>query len=87
MKTKKPKSKKKPALQQGAVKRSAVRKCYWIGIIGETEHGKLPYGGDSPMRKAVEKAFKEVTGHDEEILYSGWSANAKTVERILKAWH
>jgi hypothetical protein len=86
MKTTKQKSTKKPALQQGAVKRSAVRKCYWIGIIGETEHKKLPFGADSPMRKAVEVAFKEVTGHDEEILYSGWSADAKAVERILKVW-
>ena len=64
-----------------------VRKCYWIGIIGETEHWKLPSGADSPMRKAIKKAFKEITGHDDEILYSGWSADADAVERILKAWN
>ena len=68
------------------VKLSDIRKCYWVGIIGETEHAKLPFGGDSPMRDAVEKAFKEVTGHEEEVMYSGWSADKKAVENILNAW-
>ena len=77
---------KKKNLTKQKVSNDIVRKCYWIGIIGETEHAKLPFGGDSPMREAVEKAFKEVTGHEEEVLYSRWSVNKKTVEKILKAW-
>ena len=86
----KKKTSKKQKVSNGikpAVKRSAVRKCYWVGIIGETEHGKLPYCADSPMRQAVQKAFKKVTGHDEEVFSSGWSADKKAVERMLKAWH
>ncbi len=33
----------------------------------------LPPGSDLPMRKAVEKAFREITGHDPEFVFSGWN--------------
>lgn len=42
-----------------------------IGIMGSAA---LPSGADWPMRNAVEKAFKEVTGRDSEFAFSGWGA-------------
>ena len=67
------------------VKRSAKPR-FWVCIIGDTEHTKLPFGADLPMRIAVEKEFKRVTGHDADNNWSGWSADKKTVDKILKAW-
>lgn len=68
------------------VKRS-VKPRYWVCIIGETEWNDLPNGADSPMRTAVEKEFKKVTGHDAPHNWSGWSADIKTVDKILKVWN
>ena len=43
----------------------------WDCKIGPFK-GKLPDGADSPMLKAVKRAYKEITGEDAEICFSGW---------------
>ncbi len=68
-----------------AVKCSAKPR-YWVCIIGDTEWNDLPHGADLPMRNAVGEQFKKVTGHYAENNWSGWSADKKTVDKILKAW-
>lgn len=40
-----------------------------IGAKGDLE---LPRGADAPMREAIAKAFKEITGHEAEFNFSGW---------------
>lgn len=60
---------------------------YWVCIIGDTDWNKLPFGADFSMRRVVENQFLSVTGHPDEICYSGWSADAKAVKRILNTWH
>ena len=76
---------KKPNGTKPLVKRIAKPR-YWVCIIGETEWNDLPRGADSPIRQATQKAFKEITGHNENHCWSGWAADKKTVDKILKAW-
>lgn len=75
----------KPNGTKPFVKRSAKPR-YWICIIGETEWNDLPNGADLPIRQATKKAFKKLTGHDDNNCWSGWSADKKTVDKVLKAW-
>jgi hypothetical protein len=39
-------------------------------MLGATE---VPHGADEPMRRALERAFREVMGCDSEFVFSGWS--------------
>lgn len=51
-----------------------------IGIIGDID---LPGGADLPMRMAIQRAFKEITGVDAEFCFSGWNAELTPVERSV----
>ena len=53
-----------------------------IGISPGTEVA-LPGGCDLPMREAVEKAFKEVTGLEEEFTFSGWGDKLNPGEQAV----
>lgn len=44
----------------------------WFCKIGALYAGTLPSGSDAPMRAAVERAFKTLTGVDAEFVFSGW---------------
>lgn len=44
----------------------------WSCKVGPITRASLPDGADAPMRAAVAKAFKELTGYDNEFLFSGW---------------
>lgn len=54
-----------------------------IGIVGDVV---LPGGADFPMRIAIQKAFREVTGVDAEFTFSGWNAQLTEAEKnvVLK---
>jgi len=41
----------------------------------------LPGGSDLPMSRAVEEAFKKVTGVDAEFCFSGWGETLTDVEK------
>lgn len=47
-------------------------KKMWHCEIGEVDGDKIPMGGDYPMRVAVAKAFKDLTGEDNIFIFSGW---------------
>lgn len=47
-------------------------KKMWHCEIGEVDCDKIPMGGDSPMRDAVAKAFKDLTREDSIFIFSGW---------------
>jgi hypothetical protein len=53
----------------------------WTCKIGEIE--SVPHGADSPMRKAVFKAYKEITGHEPEFIFSGWVGELDAIERSI----
>lgn len=54
----------------------------WSCKIGEVD--SLPISGaDHPMRQAVEKAYKEITGEDCKFCFSGWGAELDEIERAV----
>lgn len=53
----------------------------WSCKIGGKIPNELPPGVDLPMRQAVKKAFKEITGVDAEFNFSGWAAKLTVAER------
>lgn len=56
---------------------STIWECK-IGIAGDV---KLPPGADGPMRDAVARAYRELTGQDAEFLFSGWGAELSRGEQ------
>ena len=52
----------------------------WDCKIGTKSNVMLPSGADVPMRAAIAKAFKEITGVDAEFCFSGWGAELNEVE-------
>ncbi len=62
-----------------------MSRCYkvWtckIGVDSTDRIITLPHGADSPMREAIKKAFKEVTGLDAEFTFSGWAGKLTEAE-------
>lgn len=43
----------------------------WTCKIGPFK-GKLPDGVNTPMRKAIQKAYKEITGEEADICFTDW---------------
>lgn len=55
----------------------------WSCKIGQVESGQVPDGGDTPLREAVEAAYKELTGEDNRFCFSGWGAKLDSFERDI----
>lgn len=47
----------------------------WSCKIGDYLDDDLPEGADWPMRQAVQRAFRELTGKDTGNCFSGWGAS------------
>jgi len=54
-------------------------KC-WNCKIGASWLSDLPEGSSKPLRNAVEKAFRELTGHDAEFTFCGWGGELDELE-------
>jgi hypothetical protein len=52
----------------------------WTCKIGSVKGVQIPLGADAPMRAAIRKAFKEVTGEDAEAIFSGWGSKFNEAE-------
>lgn len=52
----------------------------WTCKIGATTEAELPYGADWPMREAVARAFREITGREAEFCFSGWAGELTEAE-------
>jgi hypothetical protein len=52
----------------------------WSCKIGWADDGKLPMGADFPMREAVRRAYRELTGDYPEFIFSGWGATLTETE-------
>lgn len=63
-----------------------LRENIWFCKIGGTIP-PLPYGADLPMRDAIERAFKELTGFDAEFTFSGWGQQLTEGERAVVDRH
>lgn len=55
----------------------------WSCKIGEASPGQVPPGADAPMREAVERAYREITGEDPKFIFSGWGAELDEGERAV----
>lgn len=44
---------------------------------------ELPNGADYPMRLAVAKAYKEITGCDANFCFSGWGSKLTKLELLI----
>jgi hypothetical protein len=53
----------------------------WECKIGGIAAVDLPNGCDAPMRMAVEREFKRLTGAEEDFTFSGWGASLTEEER------
>lgn len=54
----------------------------WSCKIGETDN-PLPDGADHPMRQAICRAYRELTGEEPDFLFSGWGAKLTESERAV----
>lgn len=50
------------------------KETMWMCSVGVVGDMPLVPGSDLPMRQAIERAFKEVTGRDPEFNFSGWGS-------------
>lgn len=67
---------------KGAVKPPmGVEMKIWACKIGEVDAAKLPKGADEPMRQAVIRAYREITGTEPTLLFSGWGGELTDAER------
>jgi hypothetical protein len=48
-----------------------------IGIRGDVP---LPDGADFPMRQAIREAFRQVTGLEADLVFSGWGGEYTEAE-------
>ena len=55
----------------------------WACKIGEVDPSLVPRGGDFPMRRAVEKAYHDLTGEWPQFIFSGWGAELDQAERAV----
>jgi hypothetical protein len=53
----------------------------WKCKIGEVAF--TPRGADAPMREAVARAYKELTGEEPVFIFSGWGAELTEGERAV----
>lgn len=55
---------------------------FWYCIIGAIDRNVVPFGGDSPLREAVEDKFIEMFGEEANKCSSGWGLNL-LVESVI----
>lgn len=55
----------------------------WTCKIGECSSSEVPDCGDLPMRLAVERAYRELTGKDADFNFSGWGGKLDEHERAV----
>jgi len=57
-------------------------KNYWSCEIGPIERSKVPYGGDGPLRSAVQNRFIEMFGEQAKVCSSGWGLTKEMKTRL-----
>ena len=68
-----------PSLQELAEMKPKQEQIWTCKIGGGIV--ELPSGADFPMRLAIQKAFKQITGFEAEFCFSGWSGELTEPER------
>lgn len=60
----------------------APHEAIWFCKVGGMV-SSLPNGADLPMRQAIRRAFREITGSDDEFCFSGWGATLTEGQRAV----
>ena len=60
-----------------------MNKKIWTCKVGEVEVGKLSFGADAAMRKAVKEAYFDLTGEYPVFVFSGWGGELTDSERAI----
>jgi hypothetical protein len=60
-----------------------MAKFIWDCKIGEVDIALLTPESDWRMRRAVRKAYKEITGQEPEFIFSGWGGRLTEAERSI----
>ena len=55
----------------------------WTCKIGEVEDDVLPPAADAPMREAVARAYRKITGRADDFIFSGWGGSLTEPERAV----
>lgn len=55
----------------------------WDCKIGYAFNGELPNGADFPMRRAISKQFKKLTGREPLFIFSGWGGSLTDIEKSV----
>ena len=55
---------------------------YWFCKIGPIDRSKIPFGGDGPLRMAVENKFIEMFGKQADSCGSGWGLTEEMKTRL-----
>ena len=65
----------------GTAGSEALVRCVWECKVGARMLDiDLPDGADAPMRRAVQKAFVDITGTNPEFCFSGWGGKLDEAE-------
>jgi hypothetical protein len=54
-----------------------------IGEVTQAHWETLGHGLDFPMRRAVEEAYRRITGEEPRFIFSGWGGELDPIEREL----
>jgi hypothetical protein len=55
---------------------------YWSCDIGPIDRSKIPFGGDGPLRSAVENKFIQMFGEQAQRCGSGWGLTEEMKTRL-----
>jgi hypothetical protein len=61
----------------------AERLKIWFCKIGEVHPDDKPDGADEPMREAVARTYKRITGCTPVFIFSGWGGELNEEERAV----
>ncbi len=52
----------------------------WSCKIGIVQGSELSMGADSPLRSAVQAAYRKLVGREPDFCFSGWGAKLDVIE-------
>ena len=64
------------------MKKEEKRAEYWFCEIGPIDRSKVPFGGDGPLRMAVQKKFIEMFDEQAQRCSSGWGLTEEMKTRL-----
>ena len=64
-----------------------MSKEYWFCFIGPIERDEVPWGGDFPLRRAVEERWVQMFDEPAEGCASGWGISEEDYKQMMNTFH